>query len=401
MGILRLYLAICVVAAHSESVLPWSTHGGREAVQIFFIISGFYMQLILSGDKYKSNFDFYRSRFVRVFFPYMLALVLVISSSVVTALLFGNWLTLSTTVQSFYTKGNAGSGAVFATMTNGSLFLQDLVMFTAQNSDGALCLTSDFADSPAPLWHFLWIPQAWSIGVELTFYIIAPFLVRMLSLRALATVIGASLLARLVAYHQLGLTHDPWSYRFFPFELAHFCYGILGCRLMQHCQPTFDRVTMRSAQMCERIGLWYYLAVTIASICGLWFHCRILEFGQDHFRGIFLGGEVFYLASLSIWIVILPILFSMTRHSRLDRAVGELSYPVYLLHMTVVLCVSGFISKSGLPANLHGELSALLTVLAAVVLQVLILDKFESRRQANAIRNASHKSREETQGRAV
>jgi hypothetical protein len=57
------------------------------------------------------------------------------------------------------------------------MFLQDWVMFAEQNSDGAVAFTSNFWQHPNQLWHFLWIPQARSIGIELTFYLTAPFLV--------------------------------------------------------------------------------------------------------------------------------------------------------------------------------------------------------------------------------
>ena len=45
MGIPRLYLSLCVVGTHAEPVLPWRMHGGADAVQIFFVISGFSMQV--------------------------------------------------------------------------------------------------------------------------------------------------------------------------------------------------------------------------------------------------------------------------------------------------------------------------------------------------------------------
>jgi peptidoglycan/LPS O-acetylase OafA/YrhL len=58
MGILRVYLALCVIAAHSHRVLPWRMHDGRQAVQIFYIISGFYMAMVLS-TRYSSARDLY------------------------------------------------------------------------------------------------------------------------------------------------------------------------------------------------------------------------------------------------------------------------------------------------------------------------------------------------------
>ena len=54
MGILRLFLSISVIAAHSGTFV-FSSHwiDVGYAVNLFFIISGFYMTMILSG-KYKA-----------------------------------------------------------------------------------------------------------------------------------------------------------------------------------------------------------------------------------------------------------------------------------------------------------------------------------------------------------
>ena len=49
MGIIRFLLALAVVAFHSQRILGLRLMGGNEAVEIFFIISGFYMSLILRG----------------------------------------------------------------------------------------------------------------------------------------------------------------------------------------------------------------------------------------------------------------------------------------------------------------------------------------------------------------
>jgi hypothetical protein len=51
MGTLRLLLALWVVAVHGEAVYGYKIEQAWVAVQCFFIISGFYMSLILN-EKY-------------------------------------------------------------------------------------------------------------------------------------------------------------------------------------------------------------------------------------------------------------------------------------------------------------------------------------------------------------
>ena len=64
MGALRLYLALCVVADHSGA-FPFPTHSGTQAVQLFFLISGFHMSLV--QGRYPTAAGFWRSRFLRIF----------------------------------------------------------------------------------------------------------------------------------------------------------------------------------------------------------------------------------------------------------------------------------------------------------------------------------------------
>ena len=70
---------------------------------------------------------------------------------------------------------------------------------------------------------FFFVPQAWSLSVEIAFYIIAPFLV-LRSWWLLGLLLLASFGLRVVLYHR-GYDFDPWSYRFFPNELAIFLLG--------------------------------------------------------------------------------------------------------------------------------------------------------------------------------
>ena len=72
MGLLRLFLALSVIAGHASStVFSFQGVGALYAVNFFFIISGFYMAMILNG-KYedKTSIQFYKSRVFRLFPTY-------------------------------------------------------------------------------------------------------------------------------------------------------------------------------------------------------------------------------------------------------------------------------------------------------------------------------------------
>lgn len=90
MGVIRLLLSLSVVRGHTEPLLGLDLVGGQRAVQLFYIVSGFYMTLILSG-RYagKSRFLFYSNRFLRIFPLYLAALLLMMGLAVGNQLLTG------------------------------------------------------------------------------------------------------------------------------------------------------------------------------------------------------------------------------------------------------------------------------------------------------------------------
>jgi len=59
MGLLRLILAISVVLAHTSYIFGFGLVGGQAAVQAFYIISGFYMALVLNEKYIGENRSYY------------------------------------------------------------------------------------------------------------------------------------------------------------------------------------------------------------------------------------------------------------------------------------------------------------------------------------------------------
>ena len=78
MGLIRLLLALSIVAAHSGAIFGSRFVGGQIAVQSFYIISGFYMSLILN-EKYIGKNNSFRlfitNRFFKLFPVYWAVLL--------------------------------------------------------------------------------------------------------------------------------------------------------------------------------------------------------------------------------------------------------------------------------------------------------------------------------------
>jgi len=358
MGILRIYLALCVVLGHSGLVLPW-LHNGKEAVQIFYLISGFYMAHI--ANKYGSALEFYFSRFFRIYTPYYFILILIISISVLSGLFLNFWGPLASFVSQM--DKNGIWGIVVTSISNLTIYFQDWVLFLTHDAGEAFSFTSNFWKSSSPLHKFLIIPQAWSIGVELTFYLFVPFLAKQGN-KTLLIVLVVSLAARLSSYHFLDLEHDPWTYRFFPFELAIFILGMLSNRLYG-----FVKGLKVIQFMFQKNSLLRYsagLPLLIAFI--------FLTKKATVFISLYSGAHYAMLISYVGWALSLPMIFLFSERYRFDRFIGELSYPVYLLHLFVIIFSSRIMYMMGAKSAYLGYYSSFISVaIAALIVKFVII----------------------------
>ncbi|MEO6052670.1 MAG: acyltransferase [Chthoniobacterales bacterium] len=368
MGILRLYLALCVVTAHSSPIFPWDTHDGNRSVQIFYIISGFYMALVLSS-RYSNKHDFYLSRFLRIFPLYWIVLLLIVGWSLFSGWHSGQWLTLQRFVtHPFEANGMAGIG--LASFSNITLFGQDWVMFLSHPLGQTFQMTEAFGKDTNPLWRYLIIPQAWSVGVELSFYVLAPFFNRLRS-RDLLILVVSFFMLRFYASMNLHLNYDPWMYRFFPFEISQFLLGMLGFRIYacfrasgKSWLPSFNR---------KRAFPIAFVVVCVALIV-----CNLIE-------NYFLGHSTWAWRSLCtypLWAVGIAFLFALLGNNPIDRWVGELSYPVYLVHYTIAASLFPYVSKAN-----WGLITALLSVAVAIVLYFAVIRPIDIRRHLLTIHN--------------
>jgi peptidoglycan/LPS O-acetylase OafA/YrhL len=275
------------------------------AVELFFVISGFYMQLILSTRYTKAKLgsawlsQFYKARYFRLLPTYLLGSSIVVAAGLCQPSLAP----LSIWRYIWGLPGATGNFffKIFLCFTNTTILFQDATMFFSARN-GLIHWSANFRDSGALLWQGLTIPPAWSLGIELDFYFIAPYL---LKLRSRWLLIGCCccLAVKGIAIKALHLG-DPWTYRFFPFELGYFLLGAIAFRhrhLLDHLLP-------------ERIEKYCVYPVVIGFAA-----CRLpVPFAK-----------LAYPMALACF---LPLLFRVTSGLKADRLVGELSYPFYVFH---------------------------------------------------------------------
>lgn len=332
MGCLRLFLAIAVVLSHSGGIYGYVMTGGVVAVKAFFIISGFYMALILN-EKYKSKehslYLFYTNRFFRLVPVYLFFLTLKIFLSII----FKHFNLLSeqaTTVyplfrQSFvidmfayyYDKLSIGT-IIFIIFDNLTLLGSFFQPFLAIDNSGSLFFYEGpwNLDALAPI-HFMFLPQSWTIGFEYGFYLIVPFMVKRRT-SLIVTLIIAGFIFRFFLYY-LGLKYLPWTDRFFPIELVFFLMGLLSYKIYH---------AINRLKLANTILIILIVMVTL----GLTLFYPILPY--RHLTRYFLSySEMIY---FSLFFLGIPFVFYFTKNNRVDRFIGELSYPIYLCHLFVI-----------------------------------------------------------------
>jgi peptidoglycan/LPS O-acetylase OafA/YrhL len=311
MGIIRILLAVSVVISHSTPLFGLELVPGNIAVELFFIISGFYMALVLS-EKYTLEKDklfwlnFYKSRFLRLY-PVFVAL------SVCGWIYFG-------LLALYFGKVPANGfveiyermpwwGDAFAIFSNLTMIGQDIPSLFHISPDGIMHFfysrTAGTTEDGA-IWvgQVRSIGQAWSIGTEIWFYLLAPFLVRRSNVIIAAIAIISLGLKIFMEVHLNYLT-----YFFFPAQLVFFLIGVLAYKIGK----------LHSFIHLKTSG---FIGLSLFSLS-----LTVYQLVNSQYYQIYL----FILLGLFIY----PI-FCLTAHSQTDRFIGELSYPIYMVHMLII-----------------------------------------------------------------
>jgi peptidoglycan/LPS O-acetylase OafA/YrhL len=319
MGVLRLALALAVVLYHLNihELGGLGLMSGRAAVFAFFVISGFYMAMVLKTRYTKQHLGpgfirvFYASRFLRLYPVYALVLLAFIAASAIVGIALPEGL---------HPAGGSARAALSAA------------------AGWASNVTLAFINLPSSTQQLI-IGPAWSIGVELSFYAIAPFVLR--SQWQWQTVLGAVGVSLMFVPYG---THAPVL-----FGIHFFIMGAVAYRVYETLNAT-PAALWKTAVMCAAVALLIVLPIPRDVFVG-----KAVANAQNSADG-------FVFAALVA--VAVPYLQRYTANMALDGWIGRLSYPLYLVHEPVITVTH----RLGLTSA--GAVLAIALVLSALLLEV-------------------------------
>jgi len=298
MGAIRLFLALAVLQSHiavhflmlanlfRNSFLTFGVNGGY-AVACFFVVSGFLISFVLEEkyDRPGGTGAFYRARALRIY-PLWWCLYLIVPFVTDNGL----W-------------NFVASRHVYDLLTGFFLYGSDwLLRFKAYPT---------YYTIPMP--HGLEL--GWTLATEMSFYLIAPFVLRSRAL-ALAVFTGSVMLRVLLnilfpndTSNDLWVT---WCYYFFPSVVLFFLLGHLSRQL-------YKKIPLSAR------GAWFGLGLA-ALICLI----------QDSHYGF---ENVYFYAAILIFAVCLPAIFEATKDNKICNFLGDLTYPLYLSHGVMIAVI--------------------------------------------------------------
>ena len=281
MGVYRLILAALVAISHT-GIQFFGYNPGVVAVISFYLLSGYVMTILI--DKYYMDSlavsAFYLDRAARLFpqfiFYMLLASICIycfkIKSPFTYQLSFSKWL------------------------LNFFILPQGFFMYWA---DGALV-----------------IPQSWSLGLEMTFYLVIPWILMYCSKRWVYALSGVSFLIFLMAYFGK-INSDHFGYRLLPGTLFMFLVG-----------SSFYKNNNGAKKFRAVIFLSAGVMLLIAFFNNPLYQLR---YNKEVLVGLLLG-------------MICVNSLKESTFSRIDEFFGNLSYGVFLNHFIVIWIMQRFFS---------------------------------------------------------
>jgi peptidoglycan/LPS O-acetylase OafA/YrhL len=272
---------------------------GSVAVEAFYIVSGFLITLVLV-EKYDGRLLlFYSNRFLRLFPIYWAVLAAYVVANVIVA---NGWFT--SVVFHPSEAGNVSvQSALWWSRNHPTGFIETAILAFLNLFIVGQDLTRSLGEPQSNLYYhlFIYVRVAWTVGVEIAFYAMAPFVVRSVSKTSLILVL--SFLGQLVIAKA---SKNPYDTQLFVYEAWLFMAGSLAYRAYAWLRHQPD----------PRIPLYCIAATVVLFVMTVCYYLL----GAPRLTYLFVAA------------ICLPGVVLLGRRNRFDNIMGEFSYPLYLIH---------------------------------------------------------------------
>lgn len=342
MGLLRFIYAIAVVLIHTNPIFGFTLLSRDLAVWSFFIISGFYMGLILN-EKYigknKSFLLFLSNRFLRIYPVYVASLILTFAILLI--------------LTSFHVPNPLSEYLAFQTGITARIW--DFFRNTT------LLIAPEYFYEPKTFPGYLFLSQAWTLQLELLFYFFAPFLFRKKWYVVILSLFIILIFDYKFLYPLKLFSGQSLIYRFFA-NVPFFLMGGVSYKLYSGLSKfKFKKSTLSVV----------FIAFLLITFSYNYLHLSLPFVSSYHHTD-----WLYYIGLL----VVIPFVFLYTKKSKIDRLIGELSYPAYIIH-TLVITLLVVLFPKNTTSPLYSISVVLITTFAAILLAYFVDRRVDAWRQ--------------------
>jgi len=276
-GTLRLILATLVVLSHLGITL-YGYNVGVSAVVVFYLLAGMVSYKLVSKNYKNQALSYYLDRIKRIFPLYLLVLVF-------------SYIIYKLGATSYFISSQPDLMAYLSNLT-----IIPLSYFMYNDID-----------------KFTLLPPVWSLGVELQFYLLAPFV--LLCTKRILLLLVLSFIVYILA--SVGILHtDYFGYRLIVGVLFMFLVGVLIQKFIDG-EKYFSLISL----------IMVYVTLIIVSV-----YLYTINYKAPY-----------NYETLFALLVGIPLLLKLPRKLFvLDRYLGSLSYAVFLVHFPVLWLVQLF-----------------------------------------------------------
>lgn len=295
LGTLRFLLASVVVLLHADLLIFASA---QVAVLTFYFLSGFIMSFAFR--RYQSRtfagLRFFANRLLRLAPSFLIVATL-------------THLTLMNSSDQFAIRFS-------------HIYLRDLLAYKEEGSFNSETFFAIDAQLSQGYFGFIseYVPQGWSIGNELTFYLTVPLLALM-SLRAKWSLWALSLTLLMA---QSAINFDDFDYFVYTNALATYFFFISGYLLPSMSKALTSRLKVLNQLPTNITKLWVTLMLAVAIFAP--------KLTSESLNPLITLSITFLL----IIAISLYSLKSVEKPSPRDEFLGNLSYPLYISHIFVI-----------------------------------------------------------------